>query len=45
MSTISTTTTIIPDPFPARSVHRFTVDEYERIILAGPSSIPIGSSS
>jgi Uma2 family endonuclease len=40
MSTIATTTTIIPDPFPARSVHRFTVDEHERIILAGALKHP-----
>ncbi len=33
MSTI--TTTMIPDPLASPSVHRFTVDEYERIILAG----------
>ncbi len=41
MSTIApTTTTIIPDPFPARSAHRFTVDEYDRIIRAGALKHP-----
>ena len=40
MSTITTTPTMIPDPFPSRSVHRFTVDEYERIILAGALKDP-----
>ncbi|MGO9464542.1 MAG: Uma2 family endonuclease [Isosphaeraceae bacterium] len=40
MSTLTTTPTMIPDPFPSRSVHRFTVDEYERIILAGALKDP-----
>ncbi len=45
MATISTTTTmIIPEPLPLRSMHRFTVDEYERIILSAPSGIPTGLS-
>jgi Uma2 family endonuclease len=38
MSTI--TTTMIPDQLPSPSVHRFTVDEYERIILAGALKVP-----
>ena len=40
MSTISTTPTIIPAPFPPPSMHRITVDEYERIILAGALKDP-----
>jgi len=32
---MSTITTMIPDQVRPPSVHRFTVDEYERIILAG----------
>ena len=40
MSTITTTPTMIPAPFPSPSVHRFTVNEYERIILAGALKDP-----
>ena len=40
MSKVSTTTVIIPEPLPLRSMHRFTVDEYERIILSGALKDP-----
>lgn len=40
MSTITTTPATIADQFPSGPVHRFTVDEYERIILSGALKEP-----
>ncbi len=40
MSTVPTTTMIIPGAAPASAMHRFTVDEYERIIPSGALKDP-----
>jgi Uma2 family endonuclease len=40
MSTITTMPTMISPPFPSSVMHRITVDEYERIILAGALKDP-----
>jgi Uma2 family endonuclease len=42
MSTITTTPAMIPVPFPSPAKRRITVDEYERIILAGALKDPDG---